>query len=61
MVDERTVLIASDNNFPFSHGRSRSRSAGREGPLAADDTEIILVGLGESLDADRRLLAAAGR
>ena len=29
MVDERTLLVASDNNFPFSNGRSRSSSAGR--------------------------------
>jgi len=61
MVDARTLLIASDNNFPFSHGRARSRSTGRDGPLAADDTELILVGLGESLPADTRLLPRAAR
>ena len=60
VVDERTLLVASDNNFPFSNGRARSRSADRSGPLAADDTELILVGLGTPLDADRRLLPAAG-
>ena len=43
VVDERTLLVASDNNFPFSNGRARSRSADRSGPLAADDTELILV------------------
>lgn len=60
VVDERTLLIASDNNFPFSHGRARSRSAGRGGPLRADDTEIILVRLGTPLEIDRRLLPSAG-
>jgi hypothetical protein len=60
VVDARTLLVASDNNFPFSHGRSRSRSADRSGPLAADDTEFVLVGLGTPLDADRRLLPQAG-
>jgi hypothetical protein len=56
VADERTLLVASDNNFPFSSGRSRSRSLDRKGPLAADDTEIILVRLGTPLDVDRRLL-----
>jgi hypothetical protein len=57
VVDERTLLVASDNNFPFSHGRSRSRSRDRKGPLAADDTDIILIRLASPLDVDRRLLA----
>jgi len=61
VVDERTLLVASDNNFPFSNGRARSRSADRSGPLSADDTELILVRLGTPLDADRRLLPAAAR
>ena len=61
VVDGRTLLIASDNNFPFSNGRARSRSADRSGPLAADDTELILVGLGTPLDADRRLLPSVAR
>jgi hypothetical protein len=59
MMDERTVLVASDNNFPLSNGRSRSRSADRNGPLAANDTELILVRLGTPLDVDRRLLPTA--
>ena len=59
LVDERTLLVASDNNFPFSSGRARSRSADRSGPLAADDTELILVRLGAPLDVDRRLLPDA--
>ena len=56
VVDERTLLVASDNNFPFSNGRSRSRGPDRKGPLLADDTDIILIHLGTPLDVDRRLL-----
>jgi len=56
VVDERTLLVASDNNFPFSNGRSRSRNPDRKGPHAADDTEIILIRLGSPLDADRQLV-----
>ena len=52
VVDRQTLLVASDNNFPFSNGRSRGRSPDRRGPLAADDTEMILVRLGTPLDAD---------
>jgi hypothetical protein len=61
VVDAGTLLIASDNNFPSSNGRSRSRSADRRGPLAADGTELILVRLGEPLDVDPRLLPAGGK
>jgi hypothetical protein len=56
VVDEHTLLIASDNNFPFSNGRARSQSPDRRGPLAADATELILVSLGTPLEIDRRLL-----
>jgi hypothetical protein len=58
-VDEHTLLIASDNNFPGSNGRARGRSRDRSGPLAADDTELVLVRLGEPLAVDRRLLPLA--
>lgn len=58
LVDERTLLVASDNNFPFSNGRARSRSTDRGGPLTADVTEILFVRLGTPLDADPRLLPA---
>jgi hypothetical protein len=61
VVDERTLLVASDNNFPFSSGRARSRSVDRSGPLDADSTELILVRLGIPLAVDRRLLPAAGK
>jgi hypothetical protein len=56
VVDDRTLLVGSDNNFPGSSGRSRSRSVDRQGPLAADDTELVLVRLGTPLRVDRRLL-----
>ena len=55
----RTLLVASDNNFPGSNGRARSRSLDRSGPLAADDTELVLVRLGTPLGVDRRLLPPA--
>jgi hypothetical protein len=56
VVDERTLLVACDNNFPFSNGRARSRSLDRKGPLSADDTEFVLIRLAAPLDVDRRLL-----
>jgi hypothetical protein len=59
-VDDRTLLVASDNNLPFSNGRARSRSSDRSGPLSADATELILVRLGATLPVDRRLLPPAG-
>lgn len=55
-IDDRTLVIASDNNFPGSNGRSRSRSADRKGPLAPDATELILVRLDSPLAVDPRLL-----
>lgn len=61
VVDRRTLLVASDNNFPFSNGRARSRSSDRRGPLAADDSEMVLVRLGTPLDADSRLFAPASK
>ena len=54
--DEQTILVASDNNFPFSNGRSRSLTNERTGPLFADATEMILIRLGSPIDVDRRLL-----
>jgi hypothetical protein len=60
VVDERTLLIACDNNFPTSSGRARGRAVDRRGPLAADETEMILVRLGAPLAVDPRLLPPAG-
>jgi len=40
LLDERTLLVANDNNYPFSKGR---------GP-DIDDTEIIRIELAEPLD-----------
>ena len=47
LLDDETILVANDNNFPFSSGRT---------PGAADDNEIIAIRLGTPLDADRRAL-----
>lgn len=40
-VDRQTILVANDNNFPFSSGRT---------PGLPDDNEIILVRLDQPLD-----------
>jgi hypothetical protein len=61
VVDDRTLLVASDNNLPGSNGRARSRSGDRRGPLAADNTELVLVRLGTPLGVDRRLLSQAAK
>ncbi len=45
VVDENTILVANDNNYPFSQGR--------EGDI--DNNEIILLELDEPLNLDPRL------
>jgi hypothetical protein len=55
-VDASTLIVADDNNFPFSNGRSRANSVDRSGPLAPDDDEFILIRLGTPLDVDGRIL-----
>ncbi|WP_092382605.1 esterase-like activity of phytase family protein [Micromonospora phaseoli] len=47
ILDERTVAVLNDNNFPFSTGR-------RAG--VAEDNEWIAIKLPASLDPDKRLL-----
>ena len=48
-VNDNTILVANDNNYPFSNGRSRSLTDARTGPLAPDDNEFIEVRLGTRL------------
>jgi hypothetical protein len=55
------ALTAALLPFPFSNWRSRSRSHDRRGPLAADDTELILIRLGTALDANPRLFPKAAK
>ncbi|MEM9768904.1 MAG: glycerophosphodiester phosphodiesterase family protein, partial [Cyanobacteria bacterium P01_D01_bin.71] len=50
VLDEETILVANDNNYPFSVGR---------GP-DIDNNEIIQIALEESLDLDARLGVAGG-
>ncbi|BAY48830.1 glycerophosphoryl diester phosphodiesterase [Scytonema sp. HK-05] len=45
VIDEKTILVANDNNYPFSVGR----------PPAIDNDEIILLGLEKSLNVDPRV------
>ena len=61
VVDSDTILVANDNNYPFSNARSRSLTNARTGPLAADANEFIEVRLGTALRVDPRLLDPSGR
>ncbi|MEC4983734.1 MAG: esterase-like activity of phytase family protein [Oscillatoria sp. PMC 1068.18] len=45
VIDENTILVANDNNYPFSIGRG----------LDIDNNEIILLELAEPLNLDPRL------
>ncbi|GAB2567709.1 glycerophosphoryl diester phosphodiesterase [Paractinoplanes abujensis] len=47
ILDDRTIAVLNDNNFPFSTGRSAT---------AADNNEWITIGLPRSLRPDKRLL-----
>jgi hypothetical protein len=55
-VDDRSLVVANDNNYPFSNGRARSRTNARTGPLVPDDNEFVLIGLGTPLRVDHRVL-----
>jgi hypothetical protein len=48
-VDANTILIANDNNYPFSTGRT---------PNAPDNNEIALIRLDQPLDLDPSLVLA---
>jgi hypothetical protein len=56
VVNDHTIVVANDNNYPFSNGRSRSKTNERTGPLAPDDNEFILIDLSAALHPDERLL-----
>ena len=45
LLDDRTLAVLNDNNFPFSSGRTAGK---------ADDNEFITIRLGERLHADKR-------
>ncbi|MFI5551374.1 esterase-like activity of phytase family protein [Streptomyces sp. NPDC051738] len=47
LVDDRTLAVLNDNNFPFSSGRTAGK---------ADDNEFITIRLSAPLHADRRAL-----
>ncbi len=47
ILDDRTLGVVNDNNFPFSSGRT---------PGKADDNEFITIRLTDSLHADKRFL-----
>nr|WP_205614918.1 hypothetical protein [Streptomyces chartreusis] len=45
LVDDRTLAVLNDNNFPFSSGRTAGK---------ADDNEFITIRLSAPLYADKR-------
>jgi glycerophosphoryl diester phosphodiesterase len=45
VIDERTILVANDNNYPFSLGR----------PPAIDNNEIVVLSLDKTLKLDPRV------
>ncbi|MEV8511019.1 esterase-like activity of phytase family protein [Dactylosporangium sp. NPDC051484] len=47
ILDDRTLGVVNDNNFPFSSGRT---------PGKPDDDEFITIRLAENLHADKRFL-----
>ncbi|MBD0335894.1 MAG: esterase-like activity of phytase family protein, partial [Cyanobacteria bacterium Co-bin13] len=49
VIDENTILVANDNNYPFSVGR----------PPGIDNNEIVQIGLKEALNLDPRAGVAA--
>ncbi|MBD2258296.1 glycerophosphodiester phosphodiesterase family protein [Pseudanabaena sp. FACHB-2040] len=52
VIDENTILVANDNNYPFSVGR----------PPEIDNNEIVQIGLKQPLNLDPRVgLAALSR
>ena len=47
ILDDRTLAVVNDNNFPFSAGRTAGRP---------DNNEFIVIRLDRHLDADKRVL-----
>ncbi|MFJ6194842.1 esterase-like activity of phytase family protein [Micromonospora sp. NPDC092111] len=47
ILDNRTLVVVNDNNFPFSSGRSAGKP---------DDNEFIVLRVDRSLDVDKRIL-----
>ncbi|WP_422769027.1 esterase-like activity of phytase family protein [Plantactinospora sp. WMMC1484] len=47
ILDDRTIAVLNDNNFPFSNGRT---------PGQPDDNEFIVIKLDHDLDSDKRIL-----
>jgi hypothetical protein len=53
VVNDHTIIVANDNNYPFSNGRARSRTNDRTGPLTPDENEFILINLSASFTRTR--------
>ncbi|WP_430790066.1 esterase-like activity of phytase family protein [Actinoplanes sp. G11-F43] len=52
ILDEKTIAVLNDNNFPFSSGRTSGK---------ADSNEWITIALPGSLRPDKRIFPAQGR
>ncbi|GAA1634873.1 esterase-like activity of phytase family protein [Actinoplanes couchii] len=52
VLDEKTIAVLNDNNFPFSSGRTAG---------VADNNEWITIELPRSLQPDKRIFPAQGR
>jgi hypothetical protein len=52
------ILIACDNNYPFSNGRSFSKGGSPGNGLRPDDNEFIRVKVSPGLSVDKRVLTA---
>lgn len=52
VLDEKTIAVLNDNNFPFSSGRTAG---------VADNNEWITIKLPSSLHPDKRIFPAQGR
>ena len=51
VLDSKTILVANDNNYPFSLGR----------PPAIDNTEIVTLELSTPLNVDKAIFSNAGK
>ena len=56
-VDDHTLVVVNDNNYPFSNGRAFSRTGSLTG-LVPDDNELITVSVSGDLDVEVDLLRA---
>ncbi|WP_310483288.1 esterase-like activity of phytase family protein, partial [Chamaesiphon sp. VAR_48_metabat_403] len=59
VLDNNTILVANDNNYPFSTGRSQSVSE-RESATSPDNNESIILELAKPLSSVTQVSGTAG-